>query len=235
MEGAERSPQRTMNENCSTRDMLVGSYLSNMRRGDDPVFRPVYSSQQKGYFPLYNCQVPVIREGLGGRETVDYQYTAQHFNDCEGDIKLHEEFNVGVGTTAKSSPVSVPPVFPPLRPYELPELVFSTSNSRTRKGHHVTEVLRLKKHRHHTPQLTDGSREGWTPTSRPSDSDSGSQDFDYQYLEMGLRNVEPDEPSAERPRKEFRIPRRKYDSREVRMGEFAHRIPFFSAGSPIVV
>lgn len=96
------------------------------------------SKHKEGF--IYSSQVPVVSEDPRGFEIVEYQYTASYLNDCERDISSHQDVSIGVGITSTASPVSVPPRFPPLQPYELKEAVVSTDQYR----HASVPVVRSK-------------------------------------------------------------------------------------------
>lgn len=178
MESGQGSPQ---DFGGSLRKTLVASHLNALRRKEDTIIPSPKSLHQQKKFPLYSCQIPLIREGLSNRETLDYQYTSQHFNDCERDFNFHEEFNIGMGITSKSSPVSTPPVFPPLRPYEFPEMVYSATS--IQGGIHPTQILKLVKQRQDLTQhkISEKERRNLAATCCPSDvSDTDTGGYDDQ-------------------------------------------------------
>ncbi|KAH0479000.1 MAG: uncharacterized protein KVP18_001977 [Porospora cf. gigantea A] len=80
-----------------------------------------------GYsYPMYSAMVPKAAETYKGLR-FEYEYTPEHLNDCERPIWKRDEFNVGANISQISQPVSVPPVYPPLMPYEHPNLVWSSN------------------------------------------------------------------------------------------------------------
>lgn len=79
--------------------------------------------------PMYTVQVP----SSNGGAVPEYTYIAQHLNDCEREIKIRDQYSVGVGIASLSSPVSLPPNLPPPDTFAVPGYVHSNAGSKSSK------------------------------------------------------------------------------------------------------
>lgn len=75
-------------------------------------------------FPIYTCAIPK-RVSTHKGYTTELQPSAEFVNDCERQIIKREARDVGAAVAQISHPVSFPPTFPPLRPFENANLFWS--------------------------------------------------------------------------------------------------------------
>eukprot|EP01056_Protomagalhaensia_sp_Gyna25_P001320 Protomagalhaensia_sp_Gyna_25__1319@NODE_1662_length_1650_cov_56_957790_g1360_i0_p1_GENE_NODE_1662_length_1650_cov_56_957790_g1360_i0NODE_1662_length_1650_cov_56_957790_g1360_i0_p1_ORF_typecomplete_len520_score69_26ACPS/PF01648_20/0_073PIR/PF00399_19/0_61KAR9/PF08580_10/3_4_NODE_1662_length_1650_cov_56_957790_g1360_i0511610 len=75
-------------------------------------------------FPVYTAAVPVRKHTHKGYVT-ELVPTAEFINDCEREIVRRDQWDVGAAVSQISDPVSSPPTFPPVRPFENSSLFWS--------------------------------------------------------------------------------------------------------------
>lgn len=80
-------------------------------------------------FPIYTAAVPKRVDTSRGPVT-ELLPTAEFVNDCERDIIIRNAWDTGAPVSQISYPVSLPPTYPPVRPFEHQALFWSFINNK---------------------------------------------------------------------------------------------------------
>lgn len=122
------TPEHVIAKEMQAEDLLVGTgeLKNKVALNDLKITRSLFEMvvEEGADFPIYTAAVPKRVETYKGYVT-ELVPTAEFVNDCEREIIRRDAWDVGAAVAQVSDPVSFPPTFPPVKPFEHSALFWS--------------------------------------------------------------------------------------------------------------